>query len=267
MPSPSALRSRRCRFGRFFKTSRAARVWRRKGPALQAQFKRTNGAVMSAMGAYAAWIKRSNRTELSRSAPTPIKRLLYEDALDMPLDQYLPYGENALEQTRAEFVATAKKINPKATPLQVYLSIMRKSTPKPDALLATASTTSQLRAFVEAKHIITLPADANIKVIETPAFERTTTSAAEDSPGPLETVATQAYYNVTPADPTWHAPKQEQIPGAIQRLRVSDHLGTRSLPRALHQLFDRSRPQPEPNAQALGRAPSLPRAGRTTASR
>ena len=48
-------------------------------------------------------------------------------------------------------------------------------------------------------------------MIETPAFERTTTSAAEDSPGPLETVATQAYYYVTPVDPTWSAKQKEEF--------------------------------------------------------
>ena len=71
-------------------------------------------------------------------------------------------------------------------------------------LLAKAtSDLVKLRAFIVTSHIVTLPANANIKVVETPAFERTTTTASEDSPGPLETVATQAYYNVTPVDPTW----------------------------------------------------------------
>jgi uncharacterized protein (DUF885 family) len=95
--------------------------------------------------------------------------------------------------------------------LQVYLSITRIH-PAPSALLETASRDLvKLRAFVETKHIVTLPPNANIKVIETPPFERATTSAAEDSPGPLETVATQAYYYVTPVDPSWSHEQQEQF--------------------------------------------------------
>jgi uncharacterized protein (DUF885 family) len=54
-----------------------------------------------------------------------------------------------------------------------------------------------------------LPPTANIKVVETPPFERQTTTASFDSPGPLETVATQTFYNVTPVDPSW-SPKQKE---------------------------------------------------------
>lgn len=188
----------------FFKTSVPLAFAGVKDPVLQAQFKHTNGAVMKAMGAYAAWIKGIKpKGTFAIGADAYRKRLLYEDALDMPLDQYLSYGTKALEQTRAEFVATAKKIDPAATPLQVYQSLA-KVHPAPGMLLAKAtSDLVKLRAFIVTSHIVTLPANANIKVVETPAFERTTTTASEDSPGPLETVATQAYYNVTPVDPTW----------------------------------------------------------------
>ena len=196
----------------FFKSSVPLAFDSVKDAQLQSRLKEANAAVMTAMSAYAAWIKTLKPSgTFAIGADAYKSRLLYEDALDMPLDQYLAVGEKALAQTRAQFVATAQKINAKATPLQVYLSITRIH-PKPNALLATAQRDlTRLRAFLEAKHIITLPADANIKVIETPAFERTTTSAAENSPGPLETVATQSYYYVTPADPTLSRAEQEQF--------------------------------------------------------
>ncbi len=196
----------------FFKSSVPLAFDSVKDARLQSEFKAANAAVTSAMSAYAAWIKTLKPSGTFAIGTDAYKqRLLYEDALDMPLDRYLAVGEKALAQTRAQFVATAQKISPKATPLQVYLSIT-KIHPKPNALLATARRDlTRLRAFVEAKHIVTLPADANIKVVETPAFERTTTSAAENSPGPLETVATQSYYYVTPADPTLSRAEQEQF--------------------------------------------------------
>jgi uncharacterized protein (DUF885 family) len=181
-------------------------------PALQGQLKSANAAVINAMGAYAKWIgtlKPSGTFAIGADAYR--QRLLYEDGLDMPLDRYLAVGQRALAQTRAQFIATAKKIDSKATPLQVYLSITRVH-PAPDALLSTAQhDLVRLRSFVETKHIVTLPPNANIKVIETPPFERSTTSAAEDSPGPLETVATQAYYYVTPVDPAWSAKQKEEF--------------------------------------------------------
>ena len=190
----------------FFKSSVPQAFAAVTDPKLKSDFAQANAGVMTAMAGYAAWIKGlTPKGTFAIGADAYRKRLLYEDALDMPLDQYLGYGERALQQTRAQFVATAKRINPKATPMQVYDSLA-KDHPAPGDLLATASSDLvKLRAFIIVKHIVTLPPNANIKVVETPPFRRATTTASEDSPGPLETVATQAYYNVTPVDSSWSA--------------------------------------------------------------
>jgi uncharacterized protein (DUF885 family) len=180
--------------------------------ALTSQLTKANADAATAMSAYAAWIKQLKPSgTFAIGADAYGKRLLYEDALNMPLHEYLAIGERALAATRTQFVATAKKVAPNATPLQAYLSITRIH-PPPSALLATAQRDLiKLRAFVETKQLVTLPPNANIKVVETPAFERSTTSAAENSPGPLEMVATQAYYYVTPVDPSWSAKQKEEF--------------------------------------------------------
>jgi uncharacterized protein (DUF885 family) len=197
---------------RFFKTSVPLAFAAVHDPALQADLTSANQRAMAAMTRYAAWIKSITPSgTFAIGADAYRARLRYEDALDMPLDQYLAVGERALEQTRAQFVATAKQIDPNATPQQVYAAIT-KVHPPPGALLDTATTDLvKLRAFVEAKQLVTLPPDANIKVVETPPFERLTITAAEDSPGPLETVATQSYYYVTPVDETWSPKQQEEF--------------------------------------------------------
>jgi uncharacterized protein (DUF885 family) len=121
------------------------------------------------------------------------------------VSQYLSYGEKALAQTHAQFIATAKKIDPSKTPQEVYASLA-KVYPPPSTLLQKAQDDLvTLRAFVVSHHILTMPSDANIKVVETPPFQRAFITAAEDSPGALETHATQAYYYVTPPDPKWPA--------------------------------------------------------------
>ena len=51
------------------------------------------------------------------------------------------------------------------------------------------------------KQLITVPKAAPATVQETPPFLRATTSASMDIPGPFETVATEAYYNMTLPDP------------------------------------------------------------------
>jgi uncharacterized protein (DUF885 family) len=178
--------------------------------ALQAQLKTANDAVIAALQSYVTYIKAikpSGTFAIGTSAYE--KRLQYEDALNMPVAQYLGYGERALAKTRTWFIATAKKINPNETPQQVYASLA-KVHPKPAQLLQVArNDLARLRAFVINKHIVSLPPNANIKIIPTPPFERAFITAAEDSPGPLEKVSTQAYYFVTPVDPSWPVARQE----------------------------------------------------------
>ncbi|MEO6912586.1 MAG: DUF885 domain-containing protein [Candidatus Baltobacteraceae bacterium] len=183
-----------------------------KDPKLQAALKGTTLSATAAVRQYAAWIKAIKPSgTYAIGADAYRKRLEYEDALRMPLGQYLAVGQRALDASRADFIATARKINAKATPMQVYLSLA-KDHPAPNHLLAAAAADLvRLRAFIIARHIVTLPPDADIQVIETPAFERSTTSAAMDPPGPLEQVATKAYYYVTPVDPSWSKKQQEQF--------------------------------------------------------
>jgi hypothetical protein len=121
----------------------------------------------------------------------------------MSISQYLSYGEKALAQTRSQFIATAKEIDPHASPLAVYLAEAKNYPPPSELLNVATGDLVKLRAFVIARHIVTLAPNAEIKVIETPPFQRAFVTAEEDSPGPLETVATQAYYYVTPPDATW----------------------------------------------------------------
>jgi uncharacterized protein (DUF885 family) len=197
----------------FFKESVPEAFFTVKDVKLQKQLTLANGAAMKAMTSYAAWIKTIKpKGTFAIGSDAYIKKLQYEDGLaNMPLDQYLSYGQNELNRLRVQFAATAKIINPNASPLAVYLSITHVH-PAPNALLAKAtSDLVKLRAFIIAKHLVTLPTNASIKVVETPAFERATTSASEDSPGPLETVATQAYYNVTPVDPSWTTAQKEEF--------------------------------------------------------
>ncbi len=126
----------------------------------------------------------------------------------MPLDRYLAIGEKALAHTHAEMVAVAKRIDPNATTQQVLNRLYKVHPTSAGLMPAAQADLVKLRAFVIARHIIDLPSDANIKVTPTPEFERATTEASMDAPGPLERVATQAYYNVTPVDP--HDPPKVQ---------------------------------------------------------
>ena len=180
--------------------------------ATRARLRQSTATAVAATTAFAAylktrWIAHPAGT-YAIGAANYSARLKYEEGIDMPLDRYLAIGEKALAETHAEMVATAKRIDPHATTEQV-LARLYKVHPTAAGLMAAAQTDLvKLRAFIIARHIIDLPPDADIKVTATPEFLRATTEASMDSPGPLERVATKAFYNVTPVDP--HDPPKVQ---------------------------------------------------------
>ncbi|HYW55116.1 MAG TPA: DUF885 domain-containing protein, partial [Dongiaceae bacterium] len=182
--------------------------------AARARFKRSTATAAAAAKAFAEYLKTRWYSHPSGTyaigAANYSARLKYEEGIDMPLDRYLAIGEKALAQTHAEMVATAKRIDPHATTEQVLARLYRVHPDSAHLLAAAQSDLVKLRSFVIAHRIIDLPPDADIKVTATPEFLRATTEASMDAPGPLERVATQAYYNVTPVDPHDKPAVQEQ---------------------------------------------------------
>jgi len=196
-------------------------------PSERAAFKASTLAAKAAVTAFAAYIAHivpSGTYAIGKSAYE--RRLRYEDELDISLPAYLKIGQAALADDRARFIATAHRIDPQAPVRTTYATLARKH-PQPGALNAAAShDLTALRAFIVSHHIVTLPPDADITVTETPKFERSFVTAQEDPPGVLERVATKAYYNVTPADPSWPVARREGYLGQLndyQRPLISGH--------------------------------------------
>ena len=188
-----------------------------KDPALTARLLRANAAVIAAIGKFSASMDAGPFAHPAGTyaiGPTEYEeRLTLQELTPIPLGEYERVGLAALAQYKAQFIATARKIDAAKTPQQVMNGIAAEH-PAPDQLLPQAQTVlAQLRDFVVLHHIVTLPAAFDIKVVPTPVFARQTTFASMDPPGPLEKIATQAYYNVTPVEPGW------------SQARVASHLG------------------------------------------
>jgi hypothetical protein len=181
---------------------------------LQAQFGEANRAAVAALVAYQSAMDAGPLAHPSGSyavgAPLFAHLLELQELTPLSLVQYERAGEGALAQTKADFVATARQIDPAKTPQSVAADLGTHH-PAGSALLKVAGDdVIALRRFVIAHKIVSLPADDDVKVVTTPAFARETTFASMDAPGALEKVATQAFYNVTPDDPDWSAQRREQ---------------------------------------------------------
>ena len=174
-------------------------------PQVKSDFAQSNAVVIKALADYQAWLQ---NTELPLShgdfrlgAVAFSKKLLYDEMVDIPLDRLLKIGNADLHRNQAEFERVAKELDPTKTPQEVLAQLAADHT-APDHLLQTfRDTFDSLVGFIQQKHIITIPSQVRPIVEESPAFMRALTFASMDTPGPFETHAAEAFFNVTLPDP------------------------------------------------------------------
>src|SRR5256884_339317 len=91
-----------------------------------------------------------------------------------------------------------------------YFRILSRSYPTPQNLIPdVGKDLDKIRKYVLSHHLVGIPSDVRPKVKETPQYERATSFASMDTPGPFEKRATEAYYYVTPTENDWPE-KQKQ---------------------------------------------------------
>jgi uncharacterized protein (DUF885 family) len=188
---------------------------------LLAEFKQSNTAVIAALKDYEKFLRtellpRSNG-DFRLGAANYAKKLSLEEMVEIPLDRLLQIGYDDLRANQKKFQETAANIDPKRTPQQI-LADLEKDHPTPDKLLDVfREVTTKLREFIVARNIITLPSPVPPILEETPPFMRALTFASMDTPGPYETVAKEAFFNVTLPEKGWKPDRLESFMGAFNR--------------------------------------------------
>lgn len=178
-----------------------------KDGKLQAEFKATNQHVVQAMRQYLDFLKNDllakSNGDFRIGAEKYAKKLAYEEMVDLTLDRLLQVGRENLQRNQREFARVAKLIDPTRSPQQILEELQREH-PAPDKLLeAFGSRLSGLRSYIAEKQIMRTPAQTMPTLEETPPFMRALTFASMDAPGPFETRATEAYFNVTLPEKNW----------------------------------------------------------------
>ncbi len=194
-----------------------------KDTALKAEFAETNAAVVTALKNYLEWLKtdvlpRSNG-DFRLGAETFSRKLLYDEMVDLPLDKLLEIGWANLRKNQEQFREIAKELEPDKDTSAV-LAELDAQHPAPDHLIdAFRATFDGLIGFIRSHHIVTIPSEVRPIVRETPPFEADTTTASMDTPGPFETKATEAYFNVT-------LPSASMTPAEVEGYMRSFNIGT-----------------------------------------
>jgi uncharacterized protein (DUF885 family) len=204
-----------------------------KDPAVKAEFAETNAAVIAGLKSYLDWLKTDllpkSNGDFRIGAETFSKKLQYDEMVDIPLDKLLEIGWADLRKNQAHFKEVAKELEPDKAPRAV-LEELGENHPAPDHLLdAFRATFDGLVSFIRAHHIVTIPSDVRPIVEETPPFMRATTFASMDTPGPFETHATEAYFNVTLPDP-------KMTPAEVEGYMHAFNVGT-VISTAVHEAY------------------------------
>ena len=178
-----------------------------KDKALNDAFARANAAVVKALKNYQAWLKKTllaqSDGDFRLGVETYRKKLAFDEMVDTPLDRLLEIDAENMHRNQAEFARVAKELEPGKSAKEV-LAEMAADHPAPDKLLETfKGTFDGLIAFIKNRHIITIPSEVRPILEETPPFMRAITFASMDTPGPYETVAKEAYFNVTLPEAAW----------------------------------------------------------------
>ncbi|MDX6497839.1 MAG: hypothetical protein QOG23_1099 [Blastocatellia bacterium] len=185
-----------------------------KNAALLSEFKSINEGAVTALKSYQSWLQkellpRSNGV-FAIGAENYRLKLLYDEMVDVPLPRLLKIGYAQLRKDQRSFIETARRISPNKSPEEVLKELERDHASAQELIPAAQKQLDGIRQFLIDHKIITVPGGAQAKVVETPPFQRATTFASMDTPGPYEANATEAFYNITLPDPSWSKEKQEE---------------------------------------------------------
>jgi len=188
-----------------------------RAPTLEADIAVADTAAVQAVRGFVDWLRSDllprSDGDFRLGKEVYQRKLACDEMEDEPVDSLLARGWHELAATRARMEQVAATITPGAG-VQAVLDSMASDHPVADQLVPfVRGGLDRVRAFVRQRRLVTPPASEHLIVRETPPFRRATSFASTEAPGVWEEHATEAYYNVTPVDPSW-SPRQQ-----------ADHLG------------------------------------------
>jgi len=127
--------------------------------------------------------------------------------LDVPALERMVRAD--IERNRAAAEAAAEQIGP-GDGVRAAVARLEDHHPTANSIIADVTAMlGRLRAFLVERNVVSLPSNGRCLVQPTPSYAAYI-SAAMDSAGPLETVATDSYYWVTVPGADWNAAKSEE---------------------------------------------------------
>ena len=197
----------------FLKKSLPPAVAGVKDEQVRIAFENANRKAAHAVNDYATWLEREKLPKASLNfalGDEKFRRLLAQTELvDVPPQKILEIGMAQLKAEQEAFADAAQKIDPSKSPVEVFRQIQSEHPTPQNLIPGVSKDLDKIRKYVVNRHLVSIPSDVRPKVKETPQYERATSFASMDTPGPFEKRATEAYYYVTPTENDWPE-KQKQ---------------------------------------------------------
>ncbi len=185
-----------------------------KDPALLAGLNAAGQRAVEELGGFAAWLEKEklprSTSQFALGREKFRKMLLYGELIDLPPERILEVGLKELEREKRAFEAAARLIDPDRRPLEVFKEIQKDHPRAHDLIADTRKNLEAIRRFLIDRKIISMPSEVRAVVEETPRYQRATSFASMDTPGPFEARATEAYYYVTPVEENWTEKEKEE---------------------------------------------------------
>jgi len=187
----------------------------------QGDLAQADSAAVKAVESFLVFLKedllpRSNG-DFALGKETYQRKLATDEMETTPVDTLLRQAWTELERHRSRMAVVAERIAPGAG-VKAALDSLERSHPAENELVPYVSAQlDHIRSFLSKRDLITMPERENLIVRETPLFARSLSFASMDSPGVWEQKANEAYYNVTPVDPSWTEEQKRNHLGFFNR--------------------------------------------------
>lgn len=189
----------------------------------QARLRRAATALRAAAAVHGDWLEK--RLVPVAKGDFRLGQALYDEKLALALNSRLSRAEirqraeAVIAATRAEMYAISRQVLrgragapqlPEAptqaqqqAAIAAALDLAARDVTSRDGVVAFAKQSmAQATAFVRAKDLVTIPADADWQIIDLPEFQQGVAVAYADSPGPLDRKQ-RAFYAVSPIPKSW----------------------------------------------------------------
>ncbi len=185
-----------------------------KNDPLRARFNAANDRAVAEIRAYVKWLKEARLPRANNDyalGGEKFSRMIRDSELiTLSPGKVLDFGLRELRREQQVFASTAKLIDPSKAPIEVFKAIQKDHPTAQSLIPDTRANLEAIRQYLIDRQILTVPSEVRARVEETPKYDRATSFASMDTPGPFEKKATEAYYYVTPVEPDWPATQKEE---------------------------------------------------------